>query len=246
MDLKSLYNEVLEEENTFLKGKFRIKEDKRNSYYDIINNIKLFKSICHEYDMHIEDDYIKCNLSNLQLKYIQQVVNYLCKDSNLKPFYTFVGKSAEMVFRNIINRLFYLFRINKKIDLNVNNFIYDGDGGSDFNLASMSFDIKYRNDGPNHGLILDKSFLSRMNENINLIFVTNSSNIKLNENSFQEGKSLPLAIKGWVSGKDFLEKSKQINNGRESRALDIFNPIQDLICQILDSEFEREKYFIYD
>lgn len=250
-ELQELEKEILHEEDNYYRNKVVVRQDlsKRDAFLILkAERDKHMKRVFHEYDMDYcyfgNNKILKCHLSPLQLKYVQAVTNFLCKDSSLKPLSTFAGKSAEMAFRNSINNLFHLFGIKKKIQLNSKNFVYGGDGGADFFIGSLSFDVKYRNDSPAHGMILERAFLDRTLDDVVLIHVTNSDSIKIGQNETTD-KSLPLALSGWMSVKDFKQNGQQINNNRDSLAVDKLHPIVDLLLLVLEDHINSESLFVY-
>ena len=248
MSLLNLEAEVLNEENAFFKNKMLIQTTlPKEEYLRLIKEDQAnLNRICYEYEMNLasvgDKKILKCNLSSLQTKYVRAVAESLSHGTNLNFFSTVVGKSAEMAFSNCINSFFNLFRINKRLRLNTRNFVYGGDGGADFFFSNMAFDIKYRDDSPGHGMILEQSFLDRTNDDLLLIHVTNSSNIKLGHRD-PDNKVLPLAISGWVSVKDFKAKANVINNNRGSLVLDKLNPITDLIFLAIEEQLKSEQLF---
>lgn len=250
-ELQDLEQQILQEEENYYKTKIVIRQDLKKKDALLILKAELdrhIKRVFHEYDMDYcyfgNNKILKCHLTPLQLRYVQAVSNFICKDSSLKPLQTFVGKSAEMAFRNSVNNLFHLFGIKKKLQLNSKNFVYGGDGGADFFIGSMSFDVKYRNDSPAHGMILERPFLDRTLDDVILIHVTNSASIKIGQNETTD-KSLPLALSGWLSVKDFKHRGQQINNNRDSLAVDKLNSIVDLLLLVLEDHIDSESLFLY-
>ena len=251
-ELLRMEEAILKEELDFYRNKMLVRGDlgKKEVLKSLQESPNLWlKRICNEYDMDCGDfgsrTILRCHLSPVQLTYVHAVTKFLCTGSSLKPFSTFAGKSAEMVFRNSINNLFNLFRIKKRIQINSKNFLYGGDGGGDFFIGNQTFDVKYRNESPRHGLILENRFLDNAEDDVILIQVTNSVNYKIAESVPDQEKSLPLALSGWTTIKDFKTKGKPINNGRDSLCLDDLNPIMDLLFLILEDQIDSESLFEY-
>jgi len=248
-DLQDLENQILIEETAFYKTKMLMLPELNKRHAFLLLKAEFDKHInrvFHEYDIDYclfgDRQILKCQLSPLQLKYVQALTKFICNDSNLKPLATLVGKSAEMAFRNSINSLFNLFSIKKKIEVNSKNFVYGGDGGGDFFIGNRIFDVKYRNDSPAHGMILEKPFLERTLDDVILIHVTNSAAIKIGTNDSVD-KTLPLALSGWMSVKEFKKVGKPIANGRDSLAVDNLHPIVDLLMLVLEDQIDSESLF---
>lgn len=234
-------------------GKMQIRSDlsKEDALTEFLSKRKTYWShFIHEYDMDFlpygEKQILRISLSTEENKQIQEMTKELCRGTNLKPVFTRIGKSAEAGFKNCVNSLFHLFRIKKQIVVNDRKYLYGGDGGGDFFLGTKVFDIKYRNESPSHGMILDHSFIERTPDDVILIHVTNSVSTKLGNLDENLEQNLPLAISGWVTMKEFKEKSESINNGRNSRALDKMNSIDNLLIEILREQIEAEKLFSYE
>lgn len=218
---------------------------KQEAFDLFVSDKKNWYNFIHEYEMDFipygNKEILKLSLSSEDNKYVETLTKYLCKNTNLKFGPTKIGKSAEVAFKNCVNSLFYLFRINKKLVINDTKYLYGGDGGGDFFLGSRVFDIKYRNDSPAHGMILEDDFLDRTQDSVVLIHVTNSQATKISDVDLEQ--NLPLAISGWTTVADFKKNAAKINNGRRSKALDNMNPIDSLLLDILKEFIQYEAVF---
>ena len=227
---------------------------------DPATNMKRF---LHEYDMGlIERDgkfFMTAELTPEIQQYIVYVSKFQCANgSNLKPAYTIQGKNAEAVAMCAINSFLNYFRINNKIQVNTKSFRYGGDGGYDFSLGKYRFDVKHRDDGPNHGLILRDRFLDRAEDDVILIFVTNATNIKLgtgfNKKAFEKPfdqivahlkeQVLPMAIVGWMTIAEYKKKRKERGGEDGAWVVDDLNPIIGLFLKIMEDQIESENWFV--
>lgn len=185
---------------------------------------------------------LSVDLSPLDLKFIYTVTKSLIAGStSLSPIYTFAGKNGEMAFRKIANNLFHLFGIHKYMEINTKNYLYGGDGGGDFFWDKYIFDAKYRDESPAHGMILESDFVDRLNDDVFLIHTTNAANRKIGSPTLEqiETQNIPLALSGWVTGRDFKAHAKHFNNGRGSWVLDTLNPIADLFFLLIEEQIGK-------
>lgn len=212
------------------------------------------KRVCHDrgikYSTFGNKKVLSTDLSPLYLNFIRIVTKNLTENTNsLNSVYTFAGKNGEMAFRNIANNLFHLFGISKRMEINTNNYVYGGDGGGDFFWDKYIFDAKYRDESPAHGMILEADFVDRMNDEVFLIHTTNAANRKIGALTIDQinTQNLPLALSGWISGKEFKTKAKVFNNGRGSYVLDHLNPITDLFFLLIEEQIGKlgvERLFV--
>ena len=208
-----------------------------------------YKSILHEYGLHSfhygNRDVVKINLEAEHLVIVGDIVDFLCKKSStLKPTYTFSGKAGEIAFASTINRLFAAFSLNKRVDVSGSSFIYGGDGGGDFFLGERVFDIKYRDDGPSHGMSLDADFLDRSEDETILVHTTNITGFKINglDQYKASGQVFPVALSGWVTVEDFKKKAEKSSS--KSFRLDGLNEIKSLLMSALEDQIMFEKLFV--
>lgn len=246
--LQELEKRISEDDALYYKGKMIFCPEMSRKI-----SLTVFKStldqhlrrVLHEYDMDLvtfgDRQILRCQLSPVQLLYIQAVSDFLCKDSNLKELPTYFGKSAEMIFRNSINNIFNLFGLKKRLHVNSKNYFYGGDGGADFFLGNYSIDVKVRNDSPAHGMILTRDFLDRTLDSTILVHATNATSIKIG--TIPPNKTLPLALSGWITVGDFKARAKPISGG--SLAVDNFNPIVNLLLLLLEDQVLAEELFTY-
>lgn len=250
-ELQNLEKQIADEDEEYLSDKLTFRPDLKRADAFLIFKGSLAQHlhrVFHEYDMNLmpygDKEILRCQLSPLQLKYVQAATAYLCKESTLNPLATFSGKSAEMIFRNSINNLFNLFRLKKRIHLNCKNYLYGGDGGADFFVGNLALDVKVRNESPAHGMILNRSFIERALDSTILIHVTNSTNIRLGD-EIPKNKTLPLSLSGWLTVAEFKERAGAISNGRDSLAVDKFNSIVDLLLLMIEDQIKAEELFTY-
>lgn len=250
-NLQSLEEQIAAEDEEYLADKLTFRHDLKRADAFLIfkgNLNQHLRRVFHEYDMDLfpygVKEIIRCQLSPLQLKYVRAATDFLCKESRLNPLATFAGKSAEMIFRNSINNLFNLFGLKKRVHLNCKNYLYGGDGGADFFVGNLAFDVKVRNESPAHGMILTRSFVERTLDSTILVHVTNSTNIKLGD-EIPLNKTLPLSLSGWLTMAEFKERSGAIATGRDSLAVDKFNSIVDLLFLMIEDQIKAEELFVY-
>jgi len=214
-----------------------------------------FKRVCSDRNIKYytfgNKKLLSTDLSPVDLKFIYLVTKSLTAGStSLNPMYTFAGKNGEMAFRKIANNLFHLFGINKYMEINTRNYLYGGDGGGDFFWDKYVFDAKYRDESPAHGMILESDFVERMNDDVFLIHTTNAANRKIGALTLEQidTQNLPVALSGWITGKDFKAHAKHFNNGRGSYVLDTLNPIADLFFLLIEEQIGKsgvERLFSY-
>ncbi len=229
---------------------------------DLKGNMRRF---LHEYDMgcitrtRVDNNlYIKGELTTEWLHYILYVCKFLCSRSpGLKPAYTIQGKNAEGMFMFALNNFLHYFRVPTSLDFNKNSFVYGGDGGADFCLGNYRFDIKHRDDGPNHGLILGRSFLERLEDDIILVLCTNATNIKLGTSMTKHSEDLtfaevtaamqeqvfPLAITGWVTAKEFKEDAKLRSKSNDRYVMDDLHDISELFMAVVEDQVSSSRLF---
>jgi len=215
--------------------------------HNLEDNLKTF---CNEYNLgyftNNNNLNIRGELSPVHRKYILNVSRHLVKNSgNLKYFYTHQGKNAEAVFRLCVNHLFNFFRLKKRLEVSREVFAYGGDGGADFRLGSSLIDIKYRDDGPGAGLILDSAYLDKAHPDTTLVLVTNATSTKLGNLAISDvnTSSLPVALAGWISLKDFQAK-KTLRGGSENRyVVDQLNDIVELLVKLVEDQIVGESLF---
>lgn len=212
-------------------------------------NQKKYKSILHEYGLHSfhygSRDVVKLNLEAEHLVIIGEVVDFLCKKSStLDPKYTFAGKGGEVAVASTINRLFTAFSLKKRVDISTSSFLYGGDGGGDFFLGGRVFDVKYRDDGPSHGMSLESDFLDRSEDDTILIHTTNITGFKINGlNQYKtSGQVFPIALSGWITVEDFKKRAEK--SGQKSFRLDGLNEIKPLLMSVLEDQIAFEKLFV--
>lgn len=262
-NLECLSEKCVEEEFLSFKNKMVINPDfhRQDALVMFKSNFEEnFKRVCSdrqiEYCSFGNKKILRINLSPTDLKFIYTVTESLCKCSkSLNPMYTFAGKNGEMAVKKTANNLFHLFGINKYMQINTKSYLYGGDGGGDFFWDRYIFDVKYRDEGPAHGMILESDFVDRMNDDVILIHVTNADNTaasksKITSLTLEEinTQNLPLALSGWISGKDFKAHSKKFANGRNSFVLDTLNPIVDLFFLLIEEQIGKagvERLFTY-
>ncbi len=198
--------------------------------------------------------------------YVLYVCQFLCDRSpGLKPNYTFQGKIAECVFMRAINSWLRYWRVPTFLTFGKKSYLYDGDGGADFKLGSYKFDVKFRDDGPNTGLILDQAFLDRTPNDVILVFCTNSATISLGHSftrplqnrqfdavaDILREQVFPLAIVGWISAGEFKDKcehrSGSPTSGEHSRwVVDDLNDISELFMAVVEDQICSSDLFVAD
>jgi len=208
---------------------------------------KKYNSILHEYDLHSfkcgNKNVIQVNLENDHLSEVGLIADNICKDNlKLKPDYTFAGKAGEIIFAIVVNRFFKVFSLQKELVLNENSFVYGGDGGGDFFIGNRVIDVKYRDETPSHGMILDSDFLDRTDDSTIFVHTTNVStkigNMAVYKNSEQV---LPLAVSGWTTADFFKKNSKKMNGILNKYTLDNLFSIKSLLLDIVEYQIEFEK-----
>jgi hypothetical protein len=225
---------------------------------DLRDNMKM---VLHEYNMgyleHNDVLKITAELPPELQKYVVYLTKFQCERSDsLKPGYTIQGKNAEAITTFALNNFLHFFGIKNKIKMNVKSYRYGGDGGYDLSIGKFRFDVKHRDDGPSHGLILRDRFLEMAKDDVILILVTNTTSIRLGDMfnkemakaNFSEiseklaDQDLPMAITGWMSVKEYKEK-KTPRGGAYSDGVwvvDKLNPITDLVLNIVKDQILSE------
>ena len=234
---------------------------------------KNMRKFLHEYDMTYTKTkkdtlFFQSELNSDWLQYILYVCSFLCDRGNLKPDYTFQGKNAEGVFMTTFNSWLRYWRIPTALTFSKKSFMYGGDGGSDFKFGSYKFDVKFRDDGPNTGLIFDQAWLDRAEDDVILVFCTNSVDIKLGHSftkqftkQLQEKSDgvaetlreqvFPIAIVGWISVGEFKAKcehrSGSPTSGPRSRwVVDNLNDISELFMAVVEDQICSSDLFAAD
>lgn len=235
---------------------------------DLHKNMRRF---LHEYGMSYTKSkkdklFFQSELNADWLQYILYVCKFLCdRSSGLKPDYTFQGKNAEGVVMGTFNSWLRYWRIPTALTFSNKSFMYGGDGGADFKFGSYKFDVKFRDDGPNTGLILDQAFLDRSEDDVILVFCTNSTTIKLGhsftkklqQRQFDDVAEIlreqvfPLAIVGWISIGEFkarcTHRSGSPTSGRNSRwVVDDLNDISELFMAVVEDQICSSDLFVAD
>lgn len=188
-------------------------------------------------------DMIQVKVTSNHLKLLKDRVKEMCQTSpGLKEDYTLQGKVGEYAFAYAVNALFHFFNLDRRLELNLDNYIYGGDGGGDFFVGNHTIDVKYRDDAPDRGLYLDKSFIERSNDHNILVHTTNCINIKVSDLRTYQGQTMLVALNGWTTVGDFavnaIEADKAAGRWRMDQG---FQPIKALLCMLLKDQqaFER-------
>ena len=229
------------------------------------------KRLLHEYGMGYTTKtkykdgriYINYEISPETQQYVLYVHRYLCeRGPGLKPNWHIQGKRAEVAAMGVVNSVFHYFRIDEgHLQLGKTSKAYGGDGGSDLHSGSIRMDAKHRDDGPNHGLILQEKWLSTNHDlDTVLVLCTNISDIGLGHsltNRTEEGninqvlgalneQLYPIAIVGWMTLGEFKEKMELRPGSNNRYVVDDLHDISELIMNLVEDRTSTDNLFVFN
>lgn len=266
--LKSVEQEMLEdalsvdtEIERYLVNFYKDKHTTSTKYTDrskclqrFKNNPLMFQIFLDEYNMVINtkgynDLSISINLppSFRQKALLNAIHAYESNPDNLKLNWLKTGKLGEMGFCMAINHWCHFWGFKTRLALSNDNLVYNGDGGFDFKIGLIKIDVKFRDDRPASGLMLNNGFIysDRMDDNTIFVLTTNTVNIKHGHTIVEQPiaeitDSLPIAIVGQISAKQYKKDKEAFNN---KWVVDRLNPIEDLFIKIAENLIEIEGLF---